>query len=444
MSNQTSFSSVAKAPAWERVFVILVMITCCRGFDSLFALGNSGGQNALNDSSPARFTWLAILYGTAVLLLLVHHVRDLPKLLVQNKLLLVVVAYIVASTFWSVDPPTALRRSMAFALTTTFCLYLVLRFPPTDILRLAAWALFCVAIASVIAALFVPELGREMYGRKLGWWKGVCSINTSFGRFMALGMLVVWCLRRANWGLQRYDVLVLGLFALCTFQAQAATSFAAVFGAFVSIVVVWSRTPFDAPLPAKLAVGALFAAVLVLTLPFYSSEVFDILQRDDTLTNRIFIWSAAYEQGWLNPVFGVGYESFWIESNAAGAFFNMFGSGNTIIGNGHNGYLDAWLELGFVGLACLAALLIQAFIRVTRYGLKHDDPMAQFYGGLLVFILIYSIAEKAIFVHSEITWLLFTTGLVATKWRLAGPEAAASRMQAPPDVIDGSIRRGSL
>ncbi len=430
----------SQARVWERVYVGITLFTCCRGFDRLLVMGgDAGGQASLGDSSPARFALLAILYGIALWLLLVHHGRDFARLLAQNKLLAAVVIYIVASTIWAVDPPTTLRRSLAYALTATFCAYLVLRFSPTDILKLAAWALFAVAVASVIAVVLFPELGQEPYGRKLGWWRGICTINTAFGRFMALGILVVWCLRRSSWGLQRYDVLVFGLFLLCTYQAHAATALAAVFAAFVSIVLIWSRKPFDLPLPAKLSAGALFAMVLLLTAPFYFNEVLAILGRDGTLTNRVFVWNAAYEQGWRHPVLGAGYDSFWIERHAATAFFNMFGSGNTRIGNGHNGYLDAWLELGFVGLAGLLLLLIQAFVRTTRYSLKHDDALSQFYGGLLVFILIYSIAEKVIFVHSEMTWVLFMTGLMALRWRIAEPAGADLEPEPPLGAMGAGL-----
>lgn len=408
-------------PVWERVYVILAFITACRGFDTLLrAVGGNpaGGRSELSESSPARFVWLAILYGIALLLLVVHHRRDIARLLSQNKLLALVVAYILLSTLWAFDPNASLRRALAFALTASFCTYLALRYTPTELLKLAGWAVVMVALASLLVVIFFPELGREAFGRKLGWWRGISAINTAFGRFMALGVLVIWCLRRTDWEFQRFDVLLLILFLVCTYQAHAATSIAALFAAFVSILMIWSRALFNVELPPKILIGLFFGIVLLITVPFYFGDVLLLLDRDDTLTNRIFIWRAAFEQGWQNPVIGVGYESFWIEGNAAAAYYNMFGSGNTQIGNGHNGYLDAWLELGFVGLALLVLLLLQAVVRVMRYLTVTDEPFAEFYGGLIVFILVYSIAEKVIFVHSELTWMLFMAGLIALRWRL--------------------------
>ena len=72
-----------------------------------------------------------------------------------------------------------------------------------------------------------------------------------------------------------------------------------------------------------------------------------------------------------------------------------------------------------MGLALLVLLLLQAVTRVIRSLMAADEPFAEFYGGLLVFILIYSIAEKVIFVHSEFTWMMFMVGLMALRWRLA-------------------------
>lgn len=433
---------LSKVPAWERVYVIIVLATACRAFEFLLNYGQwSGGAPGLTESSPLRFTWLAILYAIALALLLIHHGRDLPKLLMQNKLLVAAVVYIIASTFWSVDPSTALRRSLAYGLTVVFCLYLVLRYPPVDILRLAAWALLLVAIVSIVVIVLFPEIGVEKYARMPNTWKGICSITTAFGRFMALGILIVWSLRRTDWALQRYDVVVLAMFVLCTYQAQAATAMIAVFCGFVSMVVIWSRSPINAPIPLKLVAGGLVGGALVLSVPFFAADVLDIFQRDITLTNRIYVWGAAYEQGWKHPLLGVGYGAFWIETNAAAAFFNMFGSLKTLIGNGHNGYLDAWLELGFVGLGFLVLLITQAFIRLTRHLIKFDDPFSQFYGGLLIFILVYSIAEKVIFVHSELTWILFTTGLVALKWRMTDSAEAEPRTAPGLAAMEAGLRR---
>lgn len=406
-------------PLWERLFVVLTLVTACRAFDTfLSTVGEhpSGGYVEMNESSPLRFAWLALLYGISLALLVYHHRADLLRLASQNKLLIAAIGYIFCSTFWAFDNTASLRRATAFALTATFCAYLALRYKPIQLLKLACWALLVVAVASVFAVALFPGFSVEEYGRKLGSWKGVSCINTAFGRFMALGVLVTWSLRRVDWGLRNVDVLVLLLFLVCLFNADAATSILAVFAGFTSILMIWSRSVFNIDLPAKTLVGVMFGAIAVMTVPLYFEEVLDLVGRDATLTNRIFIWGAAFEQGWQNPVFGVGYESFWIAGNAAQAFYNMFGSADTQLGNGHNGYLDAWLELGFVGLAFVLALLAQGFSRVIKVLTRTDSPFAEFYGGLLVFILIYSIAEKVIFVHSELTWMLFMSGLMSLRW----------------------------
>lgn len=407
----------SRATLWERLFVILTFITACRAFEGLLSrLSGDSGLQHLSDSTPARFAWLATLYGVGLLLLLFHHHRDLLKLASQNKLLLLVVGYVLLSSTWAFDPQASLRRGTALALTLCFCAYLALRYPPIEILKLAAWAVCIVGIVSFGAAVFDPELAVEGFGRKAGWWRGISSSNTSFGRYMALGVLIAWSLRRTDWKLQRYDVLVFGFFVFCTYKANAASSIAAVFGAYCSVLAIWSRSLFNVELPPKLLVGGLIGLLLAAILPFIYGDILLLLGRDATLTNRVFIWGAAIEQGWQRPILGAGFNSFWIENNAAGAYYNMFGSGNTRIGNGHNGYLDVWLELGFVGLGLLALIVGQAFLRVIRVLTVSDDPFAEFYAGLLVFILIHSVAEKVILVYWDLSWMLFMAGLMSLHW----------------------------
>lgn len=412
---------------WEKAFVALALFTFCRGFDLIFGYLYSGGMDletrGLDESNPIRFAWLLTLDMTAMVLLFRHHGSQVRDVLGQNKLLVVLTLFILISSLWSVEPSVTLRRAAAYGLTTTFCIYLALRFRPVEILTLVAWVLVVVAVLSLAAVVLIPDIGAPEATRKEGSWAGIATITTFFGRLMALAVLSVWCLRREEWRLQRYDMIVMFVLLVCLWKSQAMTAIVSVACAMASLFVLWTGKSSMMPLRAKLALVALLAVPLVIFLTAYFADIMVLLGRDATLTNRTFIWQAAYELGLQRPILGVGFRSFWVESNASSVFYNMFGSAGTTIGNGHNGYLDVWLELGAVGLVLLGLLLFQALARVTRYMEVVGDSFGPFYGALIVFVLIYSAAEKVIFEHSEITWVLFVTGFVAMKWATKASEA---------------------
>ena len=62
-----------------------------------------------------------------------------------------------------------LRRGIALALTTVFAIYLVMRFPPDELLELLGWALAIAAFASLLYVLAWPGLGIDYKGN----WQGV-------------------------------------------------------------------------------------------------------------------------------------------------------------------------------------------------------------------------------------------------------------------------------
>jgi O-antigen ligase len=84
------------------------------------------------------------------------------------------------------------------------------------------------------------------------------------------------------------------------------------------------------------------------------------LGRDVTLTGRTIIWEMALESG-SNPIIGSGFQSYWLS-----------GKGQEIIDWGHtnyvhNGYLDVYLNAGWIGVLLLAGMLYAAGRNTTSH-----------------------------------------------------------------------------
>ena len=76
---------------------------------------------------------------------------------------------------------------------------------------------------------------------------------------------------------------------------------------------------------------------------------------------------------------------------------------SSAVGNGHSGYVDLWLELGHLGVAC-AALFVAWLVVVVLVLIDGDrfDEMC-FVIAFMVFLLLYNVTEKTFLEHSEIT-----------------------------------------
>jgi len=83
----------------------------------------------------------------------------------------------------------------------------------------------------------------------------------------------------------------------------------------------------------------------------------------------------------------------------------------------HNDYLQFLAELGAVGFAIAAALLLLVLILSIRASFRHPKPAGQWIGlactGALTAILIHSIADFNLYVPANATVLAWICGVAA-------------------------------
>jgi O-antigen ligase len=108
-------------------------------------------------------------------------------------------------------------------------------------------------------------------------------------------------------------------------------------------------------------VGVFLAAIAAAGFALFLSSGAGILQqlgRNPTLTGRTLIWKAVLAQK-INPLTGAGFESFWM-GNRMESVWSMSQRG---IQQAHDGYLELYLNLGFIGLALLGMLIVTGYWR---------------------------------------------------------------------------------
>jgi O-antigen ligase len=122
--------------------------------------------------------------------------------------------------------------------------------------------------------------------------------------------------------------------------------------------------------------------------------------RNSTLTGRTSIWKAVLSMH-TNPVIGTGFESFWL-GNRLEAVWNMSVKG---IQEAHNGYIELYLNLGYVGLFLLGWLIVSGYRNgVTALRREPNDGMLRL--AYLTAILIFSMTEAGFRMLTP-TWFAF-------------------------------------
>ena len=336
------------------------------------------------------------IYLIALIMLLPRY-RDVIALMAKNKALVLFLILIVISMMWSELPSVTLRRALALVGTTIFGIYLAMRFSPSELMILLALALGFSAIESLLFVLFSPRIAIH-WASNYGAWSGAFGHKNILGRTMVLTMLVLWAVLPQ---LHRYRTLIWSTFALALFlvaMSQSRTSWIVAAGLMLAVPFVYYFQRSQIPLMIRILIVA-FAALgaLGVVVIEYADVGLQAVGRDDTFSGRTDIWAAAIEVGIDKPLLGHGYRTFWTRGL----------TNRLLTGNGHNSFLDIWLELGFVGLG----LFMTSFIITGRRALQRlahsNDRRGQWYLLFLLFMLVFGMAAQVFPDHGTIPWVLF-------------------------------------
>jgi O-antigen ligase len=129
-------------------------------------------------------------------------------------------------------------------------------------------------------------------------------------------------------------------------------------------------------------------------------EFLPSIGRDATLTGRTNIWQAVLAQH-TNPLIGTGFESFWMGQRMEDVW-NMTERG---IQEAHNGYLELYLNLGYIGLGLLALIIVTGYFSCMTL-LRYNPNAGRIRLAFFTAALIYSLTEAGFRMMSPI-WFCF-------------------------------------
>jgi O-antigen ligase len=225
---------------------------------------------------------------------------------------------------------------------------------------------------------------------------------------MLFGAYLVWdsiASRQEKKRKTRKDLYVFATMLVMVFwlfrMADSATSYACFW--LIVIILIGIGTKVIRTKPKRLT-G--FIIILVCTFLFLQFAL-DItgytvssLGRDITLSGRIELWKQLLEAK-THPLLGVGYESFWLGKVARELWLFYWWKPN----QAHNGYLEIYLNIGFVGVFLLLGTLARGLKNAIR-SLEEDLNFGRIGFAFMIIVPLYNITE-AIFLKPDLIWFLF-------------------------------------
>jgi exopolysaccharide production protein ExoQ len=95
----------------------------------------------------------------------------------------------------------------------------------------------------------------------------------------------------------------------------------------------------------------------------------------------------------------------------------------------HNGFIEAWLDLGGVGLAMLLALWGFALYDIAKCLRPNRAPQVDWYIAILAVLFMFNFVEPLLVEDRQLAWVLFIVACVGLRLEarsLKHPEGAAA------------------
>lgn len=319
----------------------------------------------------------------------------LAKVMTPRLFLLALPLFAMFSVVWSLYPKESLRHSVELGITIMAGLLLSSARNQNAVLRGISCAYAIYIVHSLIAG------GTVIVGVGMGGdaFSGLTESKNLEADIASCGVavtsiMVIMALQRRSfvWALGGMAAIAVELY--CAFAARSAGAVLglgmALMAYAVLIPLVYAGKTVRAWLTSMvvilLPVGAASYQTLSQALINLGATVFD---KDSTLTGRTYLWYRAADLIKEHPIFGRGYDAFWVQGNTdAEGLWSYFGIADRSGFTFHNTYVQTLVELGWVGLAVIiATVLIGVIFLVRRFITKPTLPLV-FWIGILIYELV--------------------------------------------------------
>jgi exopolysaccharide production protein ExoQ len=398
------------------------------------------------DGSPVDRTVFIVLLVLG-LIVLSRRPKQVGRFLTSNLPIVLFFVYCAVSVFWSEFPEVALKRWVKALGDVVMVLIVVTE---TDsyaaVKRLLSRTAFVLIPASILFIKYYPNIGRSY--SKWTWapfFGGVTTNKNTLGMIcMLLGLASLWrflAAYRSQKGTSRNRQLVAHaiLLAMVCWLFAIANSMTSLscflLGGSLIAAMNLSRLARKPIVVHCLVAAVILISFSTLFLGVGSGMVQDTMARDTTtLTGRTDIWKIALNMAG-SPIIGTGFESFWL-----GKRLEKMWEFNRDINQAHNGYLEVYLNLGWVGVILLSWMLVGGYRKVVRAVRRHSE--GSLWLAYFAVTVIYNLTEASFKMQSPI-WILFLLAVIAASRTKALPPKSSSGRRpeesAAPDQLEPNV-----
>ncbi len=320
------------------------------------------------DGTPLDRAVTFLLMGAGFIVLLRRGI-SWASVLRNNLALWLFFLYCVISITWSDFPFVAFKRWFKFFGDPIMVLVVLTDRDPLRAVEIVLRAMANLLLPlSVLFIKYYPHLGRG-YDDWTGMasYTGVTTNKNVLGFvLMVCGLSLVWRIYK-GWGAESGNkidnvgipFLLLGTVGWLFSMVNSKTSLIC-FLLAIALFFILGLPNIRRYLGVYLVTGTVVFVVLQSTMNI-TGLIITSAGREETLTGRTELWAVLLSMQ-AHPMFGFGFESFWLGERLAMLQDRWYFKPN----QAHSGYLELYLNLGWVGYLFLGGVVFSCYLKLKK------------------------------------------------------------------------------
>ncbi len=321
--------------------------------------------------------------------------------------LLVLLAWCVASALWSAEPGVTVRRSGLAVVLVVSAMLGVESVGTERSLVLWRWLLLAVLVVNIVSIRFIPtavHLPGEADPALVGDWRGLYGQKNIAGSVGAMTALVFLFSPSEKLWRKLFDLAVVAAAVFFTVMTRSKSSMGLLLVAVLAGAIY--RLAWRREIDRTIAVIAA-AIVLVAAAAFFIADrnaIARLFDNPQEFTGRTEIWRAEIAYIRDHPLLGAGFGTF-SDTGGVSPLARYVGGWVTEASHGHNGYLQLLVTVGAIGFVlAFVSLIVLPAVDFWRRG---DIAIKALLFSLFVFLVLHNLMETDFLEGDGVTWVAY-------------------------------------
>jgi len=335
-----------------------------------------------------------------------------------NMWVIAILVYSLISMLWSDFPEVLFKRWVK--LFGSIVMSLIVLTEPAPVEAISTLLRRCLLIhipLDIVLVKYFRNIGVGWDDMGIEMWTGLTKHKNVLGQVcMVGGLYFIWdSVKKLGKRRCLVNIFYLAMIGYLMNGPGGSRSITAILVLFIGLLIFFGLrfAPRDKDLLNRFLIKGAIALIFVMASIQFGFSAFtgdrslvDVTLKasgkDTTLTGRTELWEDILVYASRNPVQGVGYGSFWIGDQANNLWERHYWKPK----QGHNGYIDVYVELGMIGLVLMGGLLVSVFVNV-RDAITRDFEFGRFQMALFVMVVIHNFAESSFLRGDNDVWFIF-------------------------------------